>query len=404
MRALFLLSCLEPAGSETYCVSLAKAWKGKHDISWISDRLHFGQAYTSMPIHRKAFPFGVWNTVRVLRFVRERGIELIHSHSRRAHWVAAQAAALARIPHVTTIHQPPPVHLFSKAFPCLGDHTIAIDEAVQEHLEKHFRRGIKKLSLIRNGIEIREASPTTPLRGGPPSPTGRGHGGEARVLYLGRLTGGRWRALVFFFNVLKRTAGSLPKTCFQIVGRVPEERTRELEAQLKDVNRSIRPSFAEMHDFVPDLAPLLAGCTGVIAGGRSALESLAASKPVIALGERGVVGLCNEDTWSDAMRTNFGDHFETRADEFYPAKLEISLRQLLDNGAAPAPAPAGTTPVPKKPGPGAGPELGAWGRAQVERTYNIETIAKEVEAVYKDVTLAKAGVQALDSRFRGNDG
>src|SRR5262245_60648493 len=141
MRVLFLLSCLEPAGSETYCLTLAKAWQGRHDIFWISDKLHFGQPYTSFPIHKKIFPGGLLNVYRVRKFVRENRIQLIHSHSRRSHWVAAQVSVLTGIPHVTTIHQPPPVHVFSRLSPCLGDHTIAIDEAVEEHLKKHFNHG-----------------------------------------------------------------------------------------------------------------------------------------------------------------------------------------------------------------------------------------------------------------------
>jgi hypothetical protein len=115
---------------------------------------------------------------------------------------------------------------------------------------------------------------------------------------------------------------------------------------------------------VQDLRPLIAGSTGVVAGGRSALESLAAEKPVIALGEKGVVGLCAEDTWADAMRTNFGDHFETGSDQFYPAKLEIGLRRLLAGGPAMA-------------------DLGRWGRAQVEKPYAIQIVARDIEQVYQ---------------------
>jgi glycosyltransferase involved in cell wall biosynthesis len=351
MRVLFLLSCLEPAGSETYCVALDKAWAGRHDVFWISDRLHFGQTYESYPIHAKAFPGGVLNTWRVLQFIRKNRIELIHSHSRRAHWVAAQAAALAKIPHVTTIHQPPPVHLFSRLFPCLGDHTIAIDEAVVTHLQTYFKRGLRRLSLIRNGIAL----PPVPVK---PK--------DDRVIYLGRLTGGRWRALLFFFDVLKRSGASMPKTCYLVAGRIPPERAAELERLLKDVNRAIAPSTVEMHDFVADLPGFIAGCKGVIGGGRSAIESLAAERPVIALGEKGVIGLCTEENWEEAIETNFGDHFEKRNDRFYPAKLEIGLRQMLGEGADIS-------------------TLGRWGRAQVARYYNIEKIARDVDAVYQEV-------------------
>jgi glycosyltransferase involved in cell wall biosynthesis len=351
MRVLFLLSCLEPAGSETYCLSLARAWQDRHTIFWISDKLHFGQSYTSFPIHAKAFPGGIANTLRVAAFIREHQIDLVHSHSRRAHWVAAQAAALTGVPHITTIHQPPPVHLFSRLFPCLGDHTIAIDEVVQEHLQKYFRRGIKRISLIRNGIELQ-----------PPLP--RQAGGDRRVLILGRMTGGRWRTLQFLFNVLKRSGKSLPKTCFQLVGRIPEERREELAAELKAINQALAPGWIETHDFVSDLRPLIASSQGVIAGGRSALESLAQEKPVIAMGEKVVVGLCNADNWAEARRTNLGDHLIGAPDAFYPAKLEISLRELLGDSLDPG--------------------LGRWGRRQVETDYNIRNVADAVDAVYQD--------------------
>jgi hypothetical protein len=113
VRILFLLSCLEPAGSETYCTALAEAWRGKHEVFWISDRLHNGQSFTPMPIHRKAIPFGLINTWRVASFIRQNRIQIVHSHSRRAHWVGAQAARLTGIAHVTTVHQPLPAHFFS---------------------------------------------------------------------------------------------------------------------------------------------------------------------------------------------------------------------------------------------------------------------------------------------------
>jgi L-malate glycosyltransferase len=350
MRVLFLLSCLEPAGSETYCVALEKAWAGRHQVFWISDQLHFGQTYTSFPIHQKAFPGGLLNTFRVLRFVKENGIEVIHSHSRRAHWVGAQVAKLAKIPHVTTIHQPPPVHFFSKLFPCLGDHTIAIDEAVQDHLRKHFSRGIRKLNLIRNGIALQPAAPSAVP--------------DNRMVILGRVTGGRWKALLFFLDVLKRSAGTFPRTHFQIVGYIPNERIRELQEQVSEVNPLIRPSFIDMHKFVTDLPSFIAGCKGVIAGGRSALESLALGRPVIALGEKGVVGLCTEETWPEATRTNFGDHYESAGDAFYPAKLEVGLRQILEDGLN-------------------RDELGHWGRTRVAEQYDIQMVAVDIDKVYQ---------------------
>ena len=351
MRILFLLSCLEPAGSETYCVSLAEVWKGKHEVFWISDRLHFGQTYQSMPIHRKAFPVGIFNTWRVVSFIRANRIELIHSHSRRAHWVGAQAAWLTKIPHVTTVHQPLPVHFFSKLFPCLGDQTIAIDEAVADHLKIQFGHPSDKIHLIRNGINISQILPS--IRQTPKM---------KQVLLIGRLTGGRWAAFQFFLEVLQRIASTLPPAHYKIVGQIPDERRSALINQLSVLGSKIAPSTITTMGYVTDLGTLVRNSDAAIAAGRSALECLAQARLVILMGEGGVLGLCKPEIWSTALRTNLGDHLEPK--NFNPSTLERALREVL------------SPPVNQK-------ELSAWGRSQVEKHFDIRVVASQVDAVYQ---------------------
>lgn len=385
MKILFLLSCLEPAGSETYCLSLEKAWAGRHEVFWISDRLHFGQSYVSLPISKKAVPYGIANTRAVARWVRQHGIELIHSHSRRARWVAAQVAALSGIPHVSTIHQPPPVHVFSKLFPCLGDAVIAIDEAVVDHLKRHFRIPAEKIHLIRNGIEIPRLPPSPGLR--PASPQGRGMTsmvfplpagggigattpkGEGRpiVLWLGRLTGGRWNAYQFFLDILRGISKTLPPARYRIAGRVPDDQRQDIERQIRDLNSRIHPSWLELVPWTDRLSDLITQSTVVVAAGRSAMESLALERPVLVLGERGVLGLAREDNWACCLETNFGDHLPERS--LIPARLEVALREALDPATDRA-------------------ALGRWGREQAARYYDIASIASAVEDLFSRVVRA----------------
>jgi glycosyltransferase involved in cell wall biosynthesis len=353
MKILFLLSCLEPAGSETYCVSLAEAWDGKHEVSWISDRLHHGQTYKAMPIHRKAFPGGLLNTFRVATFVRRHKIDLIHSHSRRAHWVAAQAAALAGVPHVTTVHQPPPVHFFSRFFPCLGDATIAIDEMVADYLHQRFGCPGRRIHLIRNGINLTALIPSA-----------RQAPNMRQILYVGRLSGGRWLALQFFLEVLQHAVTTLPPAHYKIVGKIPDERRRALADQLSIIGSRIAPSTIETLGYVGNLGSLVRNSDGVIASGRSALESLASGRTVLLMGEGGVLGLCSPKTWPLALRTNMGDHLEPKA--FDPDTLEAALRELLLPRAEQA-------------------EIDRWARLQVEKYFDIRTVAKQVEDVYVDL-------------------
>jgi len=359
MNILFLLSSLEPAGSETYCLSLARAWENKHTVHWISDQLHFGQRYTAWPISRKIFPHGIRNILRVTRFIRENRIDLVHSHSRRSHWVASHASRFTGIPHVTTIHQPPPVHFFSKLEPCMGDVAIAVSETARDHVIKYFRVKPERVHLIRNGISIpAPLPPHTPTPIPPHSPT---------VLLLGRLSGHRWEAYQFLLQVLERTAAQLPAAKYLISGRIPEDRRAFIDSQIADVNRIIAPSSLELAGWTSDLPELIRSVDIVIGAGRSALESLALEKPVIVLGERAVLGLCGPDNWNDCLRTNLGDHHPTR--DFFPARLELALRDALNPSLDRA-------------------ALGRWGRDQVIRDYNLDHVASRVERIYENLISA----------------
>lgn len=352
VNILFVLSTLEPAGSETYCVSLAHAWSNKHRIYWISDSLHYGQQNKAMPISAKIFPRGFLNVWQVFQYIREKKISIVHSHSRRSHWVASHAARLARIPHVTTIHQPPPVHFFSKLEPCLGDMTIAVSEEVREHLLKSFPIQPEKIRLIRNGIALPPPTDPRPVDLSAP----------ARVLILGRLTGHRWDTYQFILDVIKRNSTRLPKAHYKIAGRVPEEKRAVIQKQIQELNARIGPSSLELMGWTSNLTSVIRASDVVIGAGRSALESLALEKLVIVVGERAVLGLCNEDIWETCQRTNFGDHQPVKT--FDGQKLERALRDALNPQIDRA-------------------AFGRWGREQVSTHYNLQEIADDVEAVYQ---------------------
>ena len=347
----------EPAGSETYCTALAEAWRGKHEIFWISDQLHNDQLYTSMPIHRKAIPFGLINTWRVASYIRKNQIQVVHSHSRRAHWVAAQAARLTGIAHVTTIHQPLPVHLFSRLFPCFGHQTIAIDEAVYDHLRTIYAQPADQVQLIRNGINLSNYMPS--IRQSPK---------VKQILIIGRLSGGRWRAFQFILENLGRLAGTLPPATYKVVGQIPNERRAGLVDQLSILGSRLAPTTIELLGFVKDLSNLIRNSDAAIAAGRSALECLAQGRPVLLLGEGGVLGYCRPEIWPVALQTNFGDHIDPKS--FAAPKLESGLRELLSPRADLS-------------------EVSRWGRAQVEKYFDIRKVASQVESVYQ-VALSRA--------------
>jgi glycosyltransferase involved in cell wall biosynthesis len=198
----------------------------------------------------------------------------------------------------------------------------------------------------------------------PPAPASKNPAARKSVLVLGRLTGGRWKAFEFFMTVLQRVGQGLPATTFKIAGRVPDEHRAALEKWIQETNKQIAPSSVESIGWTDRLPELIAASDAVVGAGRSALESLSLGKPVIMLGEGGVLGLANSESWPLALRTNLGDHIVPKA--FYPAPLEVALRDLLTNDAK-------------------FKEWGRWGHDQVKTSYDIREVASAVEKVYHEL-------------------
>lgn len=333
MNVLFLLSSLEPACSAIYCTALTDAWQGKHRVF-------------KMSMSSAVFPGSLLNTLRVASFIRKHKIHVIHSHSPRGHWVAAQASRLTGIPHVTTSHQLPST---PRLFLCLGHAAIAVDEVIADRLIKRFGVPAQRVHVIRSGIPLQRFSPS--LRDTP---------GRKKILLIGRFTDSRWAILQFFLKVLEQAR--LPPALYQIVGRISEERKAMLVQQLSMLNSRLAPTQIETLGFVNDLAITVRNADAVVAAGRSAIESLANSRPVVMLGEGGTLGLCQPATWTEALRTNFGDHLAPP--QFDAARLEAGLRDLLSPRAY-------------------APELIRWGRAQAETHFDVTKVAAQIDGVYQ---------------------
>jgi glycosyltransferase involved in cell wall biosynthesis len=218
-------------------------------------------------------------------------------------------------------------------------------------LLKRFNATPAKVHLIRNGIPLSEFLPS--LRDTP---------GQKKILIIGRLTGGRWEAFQFFLKMLEHA--QLPPALYQVIGHIPEERKATLVNQLSILNSRLAPGRVETLGFVKDLGITVRNADGVVAAGRSALESLANSRPVIIMGEGGTLGLCEPAAWTEALRTNFGDHLYPK--KFDAAKLEAGLREVL---------------MPR----GSRAELLRWGRAQVETHFDLAHVAAQIDALYHRV-------------------
>lgn len=361
MKILFLHSGWELTGALTYARALEAAWRSHHEVYWASDRPFFQNCrYFALPLSRKLIPHGLRNAVAVARIIRRHGIDILHSHSRRANCVAALASCLTGVPYVTTAHLRMKRHAWNRMLGCWGARTLAICESIASHLKTVNGVPEGRVAFVRNGIDTQYFRPM------PEIPIGA----EPSFLVVGRISGHRWRAAAFVLSMLPEILRRFPSTRVRFAGAVEPKHAEEFRDGIRRINEVYPSARVEHLGFVDDIRPWIARSTLVLAAGRSLLEALAMEKPGLAVGEEGGFGLLTPQNYEQARSTNFGD--------FTYSQRGVYNGRLLVEGVARVFSDASSAQA----------ALGSWGRSMVLRDYNASRVAEDVENVYRQVLVS----------------
>ncbi|MFH1791408.1 MAG: glycosyltransferase family 4 protein [Candidatus Omnitrophota bacterium] len=91
---------------------------------------------------------------RLVRYVRENRIDVIHAHTRVAQVIASVVSRLTGTIFVSTCHGFfEPKRLSRRLLPCFGDGVIAISDAVKRHLTDDFRVSGDRISVVYTGVD-----------------------------------------------------------------------------------------------------------------------------------------------------------------------------------------------------------------------------------------------------------
>jgi glycosyltransferase involved in cell wall biosynthesis len=286
---------------------------------------------------------------RLPRIIREEKIDLVHSHARAANLVAHFARG--PVPMVVSVHGRWRNHFAARALPCLGERTIAICPYLSRYLSEDLRIPAASVRMVPNGIDTDRFKPE-------PFPAGA----EKQVLFVGRFSGQKG-------NVIRH----LLKTVFpSLVREVPEVRVKivSFAPPAEDLER-VRAFNAESGGEIVRVADgggpteaLYREAYAVVGSGRVALEAMACARPVVAIGESSAPGLLSAETLDRAFDSNFGDCGEWNLFEKGHGVKEGLLELLNDPVRAAA--------------------LGEWGRKAVLERFDAVTVARQVEAVYRE--------------------
>jgi glycosyltransferase involved in cell wall biosynthesis len=232
---------------------------------------------------------------RLLRYLREQRIDLIHAHLTYASIWAALASRLTKIPSVATLHVAPPSdgrfavrdRLMRFVTNRWSSHVIAVSEALRRRYLERGGLAPSRMLTVHNGIEVerfaRDARASRALLARDLDiPDSARIVATVSVLRPGK-------GIEVLLAAIPRVVAEVPDACFVIIGDGPMRETWTKRAQELGVTQHIRWA-----GYRNDVAALLAGCELFVlpslddAFPTVLLEALAAGVPIVATDVGGI--------------------------------------------------------------------------------------------------------------------
>ena len=301
MRILQLLDTDQIAGTEVHVVVLAA------ELAAIGCQVTLG-CYAGTALHRHAIESGVdvlalncgrriWRAITpLIRFVKERGVEVIHAHNGRTMGAAAAVGSMTKARLVATQHfiHPHHVSLSGPKAAVLGTahslaagrftYFIAISDAVREAMVRRREVDPARISVVPNGVKLHEAS-----KNGSADSVRKTLGIEKSrplVLYLGRLESEK--DVYSLVTAIALVKAAVPECICVIAGEGAQRAQLEAHARGLNTGDSIRfLGFRSDGHALLDAADLLVLPSPEEPFGLVLLEAMAAGKPVIAVRQGG---------------------------------------------------------------------------------------------------------------------
>ncbi len=174
MNILLVTTRLNLGGIGVYVVSLAKGLKKRgHNVIVASSggKLESvlnseGITHIYMPIDTSSEigPHAMVAVMKLLKIVRKENIEIVHAHTRVSQVIGYYLEKFSKAVFVTTCHGFYKRRLIRILLPCWGRRTIAISDAVKDHLIDAMKVPEDKVELIYNGIDMDRKPQEDPQR------------------------------------------------------------------------------------------------------------------------------------------------------------------------------------------------------------------------------------------------
>jgi len=358
---------MEIGGAETHVLELSKTLQRMgldvHVVSnggvYVKELEECGIKHYRVPLHNKQF-INVFSSYKALRkIIVENDIRLVHAHARIPAFICGLLQKRLKFQLVTTVHGE-----FSVAFPFnhlsnWGDRVFAVSQDLKDYLLTHYKVREEAISLTVNGIDTDKFSPEIDP-GGLAGELGL-LADSAKIVSVSRLD----HPISLPAHALIAAAEELAKNrLIEIIIVGDGDDFDAVKHGADEVNKRLGRKLIHVTGQRTDINRFLALADVFVNAARASLEAMSAARPVILAGGAGYIGIFNEKTKEEAIKTNF----TCRGNEPIEWKtLAADINALLD--------------MPEKERAA----LGTMGRELVKSLYSLERMATDSITVYEEM-------------------
>lgn len=356
---------LDIGGAETHIVELAKGLSregfnvivasagGVYEKELTDNNIKVYQ----VPLDNKK-PHNVFKAYILLKnIITEEQIDLVHAHARIPGFICGLLHKRMKFPFVTTAHGTWKTGGGLRYITNWGQKTMAVSEDIRKYLLDNYKIEDNNIKVTINGIDTNKFSSAVDcsdimdeLKLSPE---------DIKIVYISRFDSDRSYIINKLLEIIPELSASIPTLKIIMVGSGNildsiKEKAREINGTTGQNTVIVTGSRTDINKFTA-LADLFIGF------GRSSLEALSAGKPLILAGNEGYLGILNENSLDDAIKSNFSGRGKSKAEyELFKNDILKVLRMNDDERKA----------------------LGDFGRSVIENSYSIKKMVQDNMEVY----------------------
>lgn len=340
MKILMVTMSLDIGGAETHIAELSKELKKRgFDIVIVSnggvyvDEIEkHGIRHVQAPLHSRSTAC-MYKSYRILKkLVKREDFDVVHAHARIPAFIMGLVRKSVPFNFVTTAHGVYDTSGVLKYLTNWGDKTIAVSQDIVSYLTDSYGVPRQDISITINGIDTERFSPQISAEN--IINEFSLDNAEPVICHVSRLDEDSSTAAEQLIEAMPLVAEKVDGAQLLIAGSGTE--FARFSARAEEINKKIGRKAVIMAGPRVDINEIVAACDVFVGVSRTALEAMAAEKPVILAGNAGYMGLFAEEKLKEARDTNFccrgsmASRVEMLADDIADCIARIGSEELAE--------------------------------------------------------------------------